>query len=127
MKTINIKISCSNIILAPCGMGNFFLDGLCRKCEYGFYQDELGQIGCKQCPPGMTTPGRASRGAESCSGKDFFTHIFFKKILRERALCMYYMYNLIKILLVGYFFKIRVSYSNIYLSVKMILEEDYSK
>lgn len=40
---------------------------------------------------------------------------------------MYYMYNLIKILLVGYFFKIRVSYSNIYLSVKMILEEDYSK
>uniref|UniRef100_K1RFG7 Sushi, von Willebrand factor type A, EGF and pentraxin domain-containing protein 1 n=1 Tax=Magallana gigas TaxID=29159 RepID=K1RFG7_MAGGI len=59
----------SGISCVPCGVGNFFLDGLCRKCEYGFYQDELGQTGCKHCPPGTTTPGRASRRAESCSGE----------------------------------------------------------
>lgn len=59
----------SGISCVPCGVGNFFLDGLCRKCEYGFYQDELGQTGCKQCPSGTTTPGRASRVAESCSVK----------------------------------------------------------
>lgn len=104
-------------------MGNFFLDGLCRKCEYGFYQDELGQTGCKQCPPGTTTPGRASREAESCSGKIFYIYIF-KKILkkREREICMYFMNHLLE-----FFIRVFYRYNYIYLSVKMILEEGNSK
>ncbi|XP_078325464.1 uncharacterized protein LOC111124244 isoform X3 [Crassostrea virginica] len=59
----------SGVDCVPCGVGNFYTTGSCRRCDFGFYQDELGQTSCKQCPPGMTTAGRASRDLESCSVK----------------------------------------------------------
>ncbi|XP_056010712.1 sushi, von Willebrand factor type A, EGF and pentraxin domain-containing protein 1-like isoform X1 [Ostrea edulis] len=57
----------SGVYCVPCGVGNFFANGECNKCEYGFYQNELAQTVCKSCPTGTTTPGRASRGPLSCS------------------------------------------------------------
>ncbi|XP_062584759.1 sushi, von Willebrand factor type A, EGF and pentraxin domain-containing protein 1-like [Saccostrea cucullata] len=57
----------SGVNCVPCGVGSFYSNGECRKCDYGFYQDELGQIDCKKCPLGTTTPGRASREIGSCS------------------------------------------------------------
>ncbi|XP_062584689.1 sushi, von Willebrand factor type A, EGF and pentraxin domain-containing protein 1-like [Saccostrea cucullata] len=57
----------TGIHCVPCGVGNFFIDGECKKCDFGFYQDELGQTDCKVCPSSMTTQGRASRDLGSCS------------------------------------------------------------
>lgn len=54
-------------ILVECSYGRYNKDGQCVKCDFGTYQDEIGQSTCKVCPKGTTTPGRDSRSVNECS------------------------------------------------------------
>ena len=37
-------------------------------CPKGTYQDESGQINCKNCPDGLTTQYIASKNKSECTG-----------------------------------------------------------
>lgn len=73
--TISDKILCDdgavsiNYYCIPCSIGRFFYSDECKECEYGYYQDQTGQIFCKPCPVGTTTSGRASVSETECSVK----------------------------------------------------------
>lgn len=53
--------------LVECTPGRYYKDGECIKCDFGTYQDEIGQLSCKECPEGTTTLGRDSRSVNECS------------------------------------------------------------
>ncbi|XP_048737007.2 sushi, von Willebrand factor type A, EGF and pentraxin domain-containing protein 1-like [Ostrea edulis] len=53
----------------PCAPGRYFRDNECLVCDFGTYQDRSGQLSCKECPDGTTTPGRESRSVTECSVK----------------------------------------------------------
>lgn len=38
----------------------------CLPCVIGRYQDEIGQVNCKDCPPGTTTMGIGSDSISAC-------------------------------------------------------------
>ena len=45
-----------------------FVDGECRWCRNGFYQDETGQFSCKACPRFQTTENIGSPHSTQCTG-----------------------------------------------------------
>ncbi|XP_062584887.1 uncharacterized protein LOC134246515 [Saccostrea cucullata] len=52
-----------------CAPGRYYKKNECVKCDFGTYQDRMGQLSCKECPNETTTPGRGSRIATECSVK----------------------------------------------------------
>ncbi|XP_061173455.1 uncharacterized protein LOC133182624 [Saccostrea echinata] len=68
-------VSCStgmvprNFYCIPCAPGRYFKKEECIKCDFGTYQDRMGQLSCKECPKETTTPGRGSRSVTECTVK----------------------------------------------------------
>ncbi|CAH1776656.1 unnamed protein product [Owenia fusiformis] len=52
-----------------CGLGYFYADNTksCDECPIGTYQNEEGQLQCKECQLGFTTTGTAMQHAENCT------------------------------------------------------------
>ncbi|XP_045201110.2 sushi, von Willebrand factor type A, EGF and pentraxin domain-containing protein 1-like [Mercenaria mercenaria] len=50
-----------------CGKGAYAVNNYCELCALGYYQDEVGQTTCKQCPDGYTTEGLMTRDRELCN------------------------------------------------------------
>lgn len=84
-------------ILVECSYGRYYKDGQCVKCDFGTYQDEIGQPSCKECPEGTTTPGRDSRSIIECSVN-----------LNEKSDGIYNVYNLIHTLFIYMTFYIQI-------------------
>lgn len=71
IKNINVSIL-TNLcvifyVLVECTPGRYYKDGECVKCDFGTYQDQIGQSTCKECPEGTTTIGKDSRSVNECS------------------------------------------------------------
>ncbi|XP_078689114.1 uncharacterized protein LOC144920665 [Branchiostoma floridae x Branchiostoma belcheri] len=52
----------------PCSEGSYYIgiDSECPSCPEGTYQDELGQMTCKPCPPGMSINGTGATSNATC-------------------------------------------------------------
>ena len=62
-----------------CRAGSYSEDGVeptCRKCDYGWYQDQQGSNNCTQCPNGTTTFERGSVNSSFCKGTVFNTSFY---------------------------------------------------
>lgn len=57
------------IIVDECPFGTYWSNRTCVMCPKGTYQDESGQVNCKNCPVGLTTHYIASRNESECAGE----------------------------------------------------------
>ena len=60
----------NNNLAVDCPIGTHSTAGKCKLCEQGTYQDEIGQVVCKSCPPGLTTKFLGSQDVSSCTGNN---------------------------------------------------------
>lgn len=67
--------------IVQCPVGTYFsLEyAECESCWRGSYQDEEGQMECKSCPDGFSTPYLHSRSLAECKGNQFAVYMFILK------------------------------------------------
>ena len=56
-------------VAVSCPPGTYTNRSACVPCEEGEYQDEAGQLECKPCPDGTTTPFTEATSVTDCTGK----------------------------------------------------------
>ena len=64
------------IISVACPIGTKVDSNSCLYCDVGSYQDETGQVDCKQCPTGFSTSIIGASDVSNCTGIYYTIQMF---------------------------------------------------